>query len=366
MNDRARRSLLAVGLAIALVGTLASTAAAAPSDARSSAAGPNYAGIKTYLLGRSTSLVTQLVVIQKRADRYYALARSEQFSYPRLWKRHRAEVASLLAGLKPAFDRAHKAYEEEEGIVAGVPSLAQYDVIMDSGTSAADDPQTAVPFDLKLPNGKVLPKPGNFFHALLEPTIWGTDSRFVAPGGIRPDLNGNGKVEFGEVLPDANVLAATARSFVEYARKSDAAARAWKPSASDVLTALVVMVPTVEGYFGEWKSSRAIAGSAAKEKAFVAHSRLVDVHGILSSLQNVYKGIRPLVAQGGAAQSARIGSSLAGLTKFVDGIHAQEKTGKRFTPKQADLFGSRAQERANAIAGQITQVAGVLGIELQA
>ena len=27
--------------------------------------------------------------------------------------------------------------------------------------TAADDPQTAVPFDLRLPNGKVLPKPGN-------------------------------------------------------------------------------------------------------------------------------------------------------------------------------------------------------------
>ena len=82
---------------------------------------------------------------------------------------------------------------------------------MDSGTSAADDPQTAVPFDLKLPNGKVFAKPGNFFHALLEPTIWGTDARFVAPGGVKADLDGDGKVEFGEVLPDANVLVATAR-----------------------------------------------------------------------------------------------------------------------------------------------------------
>jgi hypothetical protein len=366
MTNRHRFSLLVVALAIALCATLASTAAAAPARTGTSAAAPNYAGIKTYLLGRSKALVASLDVIQKRSERYYALAKSEQFSYPRLWSEHRAEVASLLTALKPAFDRAHKAYEEEEGIIAGVPSLARYDVIMDSGTSAADDPQTAVPFDLKLPNGKVYPKPGNFFHALLEPMLWGTDSRFVAPGGVKADLNGDGKVEFGEVLPDANVLVATARSFASYASKSDAAARAWKPNASDVLTALVVMVPTVEGYFGEWKSSRAITGANAKEKAFVAHSRLIDVHGILFSLQNVYRGIRPLVAQGGTAQSARIGSSLAGLTKFVDGIHAQEKAGKQFTPKQADLFGSRAQERANAIAGQISQVAGVLGIELQA
>src|SRR4029077_1138181 len=142
---------------------------------------------------------------------------------------------------------------------------------------------------------------------------------------------------------DANVLVATARGFVSYARKSDAAARAWTPNASDVLTALVVMVPTVEGYFGEWKSSRAIAGAGAKEKAFVAHSRLIDVHGILYSLQNVYSGVRPLVAQAGAGQSARIGTALEQLTRFVDGIYAQEEAGERIIPKQGRLRDSPAQ-----------------------
>jgi len=363
--NRIRLSLLVGVACLAIVAALASTAAASP--ARTTATGaPNYAGVKTYLLARSKQLVIQLAGIQARSERYYALAKKERFSYPNLWRTHRAEVSSILLGLKPAFSRAHKAYEEEEGIIAGVPSLAQFDVIMDSGTSAADDPQTVVPFDLTLPNGKVFAKPGNFFHALLEPTIWGTDRRFVAPGGVEADLDRDGTVGFGDVLPDANVLVATARSFVSYAKKSDAAARAWKPNASDVLTALVVMVPTVEGYFGEWKSSRAIAGSGTKEKAFVAHSRLVDVHGILSSLQNVYRGVRPLVAKAGTAQSARIGTALQQLTRFVDEIYAQERAGKKFTPKQADLLGGQAQQRANAIAGQISQVAGVLGIELKA
>ena len=35
-----------------------------------------------------------------------------------------------------------------EGVVAGVPSLADYDVIIDAGSDASD-PESAVPFDLE-------------------------------------------------------------------------------------------------------------------------------------------------------------------------------------------------------------------------
>ena len=132
------------------------------------------------------------------------------------------------------------------------------------------------------------------------------------------------------------------------------------------MTALVVMVPTMEGYFGEWKGSRFIRGHTSKEKAFVAHSRLIDVHGILLSLRNVYSGVKPLVARSGAAQGNQIGSQLNALSSFVDSIYAKETAGKQFKPNEADLLGSQAQKQANAIAGQVSQVAGALGIKLQA
>ena len=326
---------------------------------------PDFGGIQSYLVGRSNAFVGELGVLRSRSDRYYALAKASRFDYARLWRMHRREVSALLVGLKPAFRSAHGAYEEEEGIIAGVPSLSEYDVIMDSGTSAADDPATAVPFDLRLPDGRVLRRPGNFFHTLLEPALWGTDARFVPRGG-RVDLDRDGAVEFGEVLPDANVLAATMREFQRYGRESAAKAKAWEPNASGVFTALVVMVPTVQGYFGEWKSSRFISGARAREKAFVAQSRLVDVHGILFSLRNIYRGVAPLVAKASVAQSKQIAASLDSLVAFVDGIYAREKAGKRFTPAESDLLGTQAQRRANAIAGQIAQVAGVLGIKLKA
>jgi hypothetical protein len=350
----------------AVVAVAAFVGAATGQAAQTGDGSPDLSGIKTYLLGRSHSLVGEVSGGRSRAERYYALAKGSGFDYAVLWREHRAEVSRLLLASKASFNRSHKAYEEEEGIIAGVPSLAQYDVIMDSGTSATDDPQSAVPFNLTLPDGRVLRQPGNFFHALLEPTLWGTDRRFIAKSSAKVDLDDDGKVEFGEVLPDANVLVGIMRGFDKFARESDTKARAWKPTASDVLTALVVMVPTMEGYFGEWKSSRFIRGHTSKEKAFVAHSRLIDVHGILLSLRNVYSGVKPLVARSGAAQGDQIGSQLNALSSFVDSIYAKETAGKQFMPNEADLLGSQAQKQANAIAGQVSQVAGALGIKLQA
>ena len=46
------------------------------------------------------------------------------------------------------FAKANPAYEQMEGVVAGVPSLADYDVIIDAGSDASD-PENAVPFDVR-------------------------------------------------------------------------------------------------------------------------------------------------------------------------------------------------------------------------
>ena len=48
-------------------------------------------------------------------------------------------------------------------MVAGVPSLAQYDIILDAGAAGSEGGENVVPFDLALPDGRVLAKPGNLF-----------------------------------------------------------------------------------------------------------------------------------------------------------------------------------------------------------
>ena len=99
-------------------------------------------------------------------------------------------------------------YERMEGVVAGTPSLAEYDVILDAGSSAAEDPESAVPFDLELSDGTTLAQPGNLFN-LTEGALWGTLPAEL-PQSTPADLDGNGAEEFGEVLPDARLPARVA------------------------------------------------------------------------------------------------------------------------------------------------------------
>ena len=185
-----------------------------------------------------------------------------------------------------------------------------------------------MPFDLKLPNGKVLRKPGNLFN-LTEGMLWGTRPELVAR---KADLDRDGTLEFGEVLPDANAFKAAADAFVLYAGKLDRSARAWTPTASDAFTSVVVMVPTMSEYFGQWKVSRFVLGRKAKGDAFNVVSRLSDIGDILGGLRVIYAGIRPAIAKVDAAQAAQTKRELDALYAYVARLRAQERAGKRFTP----------------------------------
>ena len=225
----------------------------------------------------------------------------------------RASVAKDLARAKALWIAGNPYYERVEGVVAGTPSLAVYDVILDAGSSEKEDPASAVPFDLKLRNGKVLKKPGNLFN-LTEGMLWGTHPDFTA---AKVDLDGDGRIEFGEVLPDANALLAAADAFVLYAGKLDRSAKAWQPTASDAFTSVVVMVPTMSEYFGQWKVSRFVLGDKAKGEAFNVVSRLSDIGDILGGLRVIYAGIGPAIAKVDQQQSAQTKRELDSLWSYV-------------------------------------------------
>jgi hypothetical protein len=360
-----RFPLPARAAAVALAAAALGAGCGSDDDGDSSAQTPrdgDLSAVKTYLTTHTTELNKQVDVLHAEAESYYKLAESVGFDYERLLAEHQPDVQRILDRSKKAFVVANPAYEEMEGIVAGVPRLAQYDVDIDAGADASD-PENAVSFSLDLPNGKKLKQPGNLFF-LTETALYGTNPDLTAKG-VEGDVDGSGKVEFGEGLPDANIYVSTLRKFDEMTDDLEADGNKFKPSPSDAFTAITVMTPTMSEYFEAWKNSRFIAGDKAKEEGFVATSRLSDIADILEGIKVTYRGIEPSVAQESPEQARQTGASLDELIKFVEDLRDREQRGQKFTPEQADTLGSEAQKRAEDIAGQVTQSAKRLSVDLQ-
>jgi hypothetical protein len=356
--------LLLVAGCLALVGCGGDdkTSETTPKATPSAAASVDLAPIKAYLLEHTDRLVTSTELLQRDAQEYYNLAEAADFDYAKLLQDKREQVATAIKELQGAHIQANPAYEEMEGVVAGVPSLADYDVIIDAGADASD-PENAVPFSLTTKAGKEFKQPGNFF-ALIETAVFGTEPKFQAKG-VEPDLNGDGQVEFPEALPDADFLLAAATDFVKYAKELDAKAKEWQPTLEDAYTAVVVMTPTMSEYFEAWKNSRFIAGGKAEEKGFVATSRLSDIRDILGGIVLIYDSIQPSVEKVNSDQAAQTKTDLEKLHQFAGRLLTEEEGGKKFTASDADTLGSEAQRNAEAIAGQVSQAAGQLGLKLE-
>ena len=319
------------------------------------------ASLKSFLIDHTDRLEQDAATIRASAEDYYAQAEAAGFDYARLLQTDREGVRSFIAESQEAFGRANPAYEEMEGVVAGVPSLADYDVIIDAGADGSD-PENAVPFSLKTPAGKTWKQPGNFNY-LIETAVFGTEPKWAAKG-VEPDLDGDGTVEFGEAMPDADFYVTAARDFETTAKELGAAARDWQPTPQDAFTALVVMTPTMSEYFDAWKNSRFVAGDQANEKAFVAASRLQDIADILGGLETVYAGVQPRIAAVDQAQAEQTGRDLSALTDFAETLRDEEAGGRRFDAEDAETLGTQAQDQAEAIAGQVSQAAGKLNIPL--
>jgi hypothetical protein len=347
---------------LTLAGCQSITPAAPPAETAAAAPAADLSGIHSYLGERIRALQASTAALEQAADRYYELAAAKEFDYAALWQEEPEAVVATLTAARDAWKQASPQYEQMEGIVAGTPALAAFDVILDAGASAADDPQNAAPIDLQLPDGRTLEKPGNLF-GVTESTLWGTFPAFVAPD-VTADWDGDGAITFGETLPDANVLKAGAAALDQQVAALGEAAAAWEPTLSDAFTALVVMTPTMSEYFGSWRDSRFVSGDASTQRDFVAISRLADMNDILGGLQVVYAQVQPLAAGSDPAQAEQVTTGLADLRAFVADIYAQEQGGRQFTPEEADLLGAEAQNRATAVTGQITQLAALLAVPL--
>jgi hypothetical protein len=320
------------------------------------------AAVKAYLVEHVAMSKAGTAELAALAQEYYDLAAASEFDYEALWDEHGADIEPLLAEARRVWvEEASANYELSEGLVAGVPSLAYYDVWIDAGPSGEEDPANALDVSVTLPDGRVLEKPGSLYHFVTEPALWGTRDDFV---GLRVDMDGDGETELGEALPEANALLGAAQALDTATGELVQAVDAWEPTPGDTFTALVIMVPTMGGYFEEWKESVFVSGDATDEVRFVGVSRLADVSGILTGLDVTYDTIRPSIDAADPALAEQIGVELGDLVAFVEDLYEQESDGTRFTHEQADQFGSELQSRATAIAGQISQAAALLEIPI--
>ncbi len=350
---RARMILAAMGVAVLPLAGAAQTPVAGEADLDA---------LKTFMVERAAEMKAGTTRLVEISEEYHALAEAEGFEYEALWAAQGEAIAPLLDEARTVWaEETHGNYELNEGMVAGIPSLAYFDELIDAGPSKADDPAGALDVQVELPSGEVLDGPGNYFHLLTEPTLWGTDDRYV---GLRVDMDGDGEMEVGEALPNADVLLGGARALDAATADLQAAIGAWEPTLDDAFTALVVMIPTMGGYFEEWKLSPYVLGDEAEGGSFVANSRLLDVLGILGGLELTYDKVSPLIAAEDPGLEAQIRRELEGVVAFVEDLEQQEAAGARFTPEQADQFGAELQGRATALAGQITQAAALLDVTI--
>lgn len=347
--------LLVSALTVGLVPALAQDATAAPVEVT------DLDGVKTYLLGNATLLAEGAQKLADDAGAYYDLAKAADFDYEAMWKDHEADAVALIQGMKDQWVAISPTYEQIEGIVAGVPLLSEFDVIIDAGASAEEDPENAADFNVTLPDGTLMEKPGNLF-GLLEASLWGTRPELTA--GIEADVNGDGTIEFGEVIPDASIVKGAADSLASYTADLVTTGESWEPNQTDAFGALVGNIPTVSDFFEAWKESRFVMGDEATRTDFVAISRLSDIKDNVASWQAIYSGLSPAVAGVDADRDQQITEGLDSLQAYVLDLYTQEHEGRQFTPEEADFYGSEAQDRANAITGQVAQAAALLDVTL--
>lgn len=350
-------SLLLLGACTEVVSPTANP----PTEPPAAAHDVDLTAVKQYALDHAQQMKSGTTALASTAQAYTDLIARYDYDYQAAWAAEPTALSGLVTDLKDQWREAHTHSELNEGIIAGVPSLAEYDVWIDAGPSAEEDATNARPWTLELPDGRTLESPGNFFHSLLEPTIWGTKAAYT---GLPVDLDGDGAIELGEALPEAHVLLAATTGLDRATQEMIGAVVAWQPSMEDAFTALVVMIPTMNEYFEQWKLSSFVAGQQTKETAFVGTSRLFDIDGILNGLDVTYQNVAPELQETEPMLDDQITQGFTELRGYVRNLYAQEQDGTAFTAEQAELFGTEAQHRATALAGQVSQAAALLNIEI--
>ena len=229
-------------VATALASFLLASAASAADDAESR----GLVNVKQFTLEHNHQLVTEAELLASALSDYAGVIAAHKGDYAAAWAADGAKLSAQITAIRTRWLEASNQYETIEGIVAGIPQTTKYDLILDAGNPGTEAEDVAE-YDLTLPDGTVLNRPGNLFHGITEPLFWGMNDAGVK---LPADLNGDGKITHGEMLFDANLGLGAAQALTHWAKALETDMGAWKPNREDAFTSVVVMTPTVGDSYG--------------------------------------------------------------------------------------------------------------------
>jgi hypothetical protein len=336
------RSCLALLLGLALSTVIFSSQGRAEETA---------ASVKSYLLKNLEKMNAASKDFVANSETYSALVAANGGSVEAAYKADPKKIDQLIAKMQENYKAMDSfGYETVEGIVAGVPSMADYDIYLDAGVPASEGPDSVAPVVLDLGNGEKIDRQGSLFTFIIEPMLWGGDKRWLTP------VDGGKKL-----LPRPEVLAAAATDVHKKLDALLADAKAWNASVSDCFGAMVVMTPTLSDYFEDWKESR-----YAKEKSgrFQAVSRVSDMRGIMGSCQVMYEAVEKQVAERDKSLAKSVDSGFKGIMSFLDKIETRETQGE-IKGAEIDELATQAKDKTDKLVPQIQQSAAVVGVKVE-
>ena len=307
--------------------------------------------VKSYLLQKLEKMTAASEDFVKNSEGYSALVAEHGGSVEAAYKADPKQMEKLVAKLQDDYKAMDSfGYETVEGIVAGVPSLADYDIYLDAGVPASEGPEGVAPVVLVPENGEKIDKQGSLFTYIIEPMLWSGDKRWVV------------SVDSGKKsLPRPEVLSAAAKDANKKLGELLADAKSWNASISDCFGAMVVMTPTLSDYFEDWKESRY---SKEKSGRFQAVSRVSDMRGIMGSCQVMYEAVEKKVAEKDKSLAKSVDSGFKGIMAFLDKIDAREKEGE-IKGAEIDELATQAKEKTDKLVPQIQQSAAVIGVKVE-
>lgn len=349
---------------LALSVTLLAACSSPSTSPNAGAAASNAGSLKTHVADRSAELGRAAAALRTAATSYLELARAANFDYAALAKDKQDDARKVLLEARQAFRNASTSYAYMEAIVAGAPALADFDLILDTGTSESEGDESVVPFDLKLPDGRTLPKPGNLF-GVLESTLWGTRAEYRAPGDVVFELDGDPASTFGDVLPDANVLSGAADALADQTAQLEKAAAAWQPSDKDAYIALLIMLPSLGDYIAAWKESRFVMGEASAHTDYVAISRITDLDNVLKGVKLAYSAVEPQIQSIDKAAASSIRSELDALITEIAQTAKAEADGRRYSSLEAGALANKTTQSGQQMADILFAITEKSGIKIE-